>query len=61
MRKNSKRLALHSESLLVLEAPSLVAAGFATQTCPTSCAPTCGNAGLAHRAGLAKTAAACCV
>jgi hypothetical protein len=62
MRKHGKRLSLHSESLLVLEAPELAVAGVATQTCPTSCAPTCGNPGaLAHRAGIPKTAAACCV
>ncbi len=63
MRKHSRRLSLHSESLLVLDAQGLAGASAVTQgaTCPTSCAPTCGNpAGLAH-AALAKTAAACCV
>lgn len=63
MRKPSRKLSLHCESLLVLDAQGLAGATGATQgaTCPTSCAPTCGNpAGMAH-AAIAKTAPACCV
>jgi hypothetical protein len=60
MRKHGKKLTLNSESLLIMEAPELAVAGYATQTCPTSCQPTCGNIGaLAHRAGIAHTGPCC--
>ena len=53
MKKRLPKLALHLESLRVLDAPGLAGAVVATQvnTCQTSCAPTCGaSPGAAHAA-----------
>jgi len=64
MRKRSKPLTLHFESLRILEAARLAGADIATQanTCPTSCAPTCGNPpGSPGARQAAISRAACCV
>jgi hypothetical protein len=62
MRKAIRKLALHSESLCVLDGSRLAGAAVTqAQTCPASCVPTCGNIpGDAAQAFL-NTRAACCV
>lgn len=63
MRKAIRKLALHSESLCVLDGSRLAGAAVTlAQTCPASCVPTCGNIpGNAAQAIPPGTRAACCV
>jgi hypothetical protein len=60
MRKANRKLALHTESLRILDGLHLAgAAASAPPACTASCVATCGNIGAAQ--ALLVTKAACCV
>jgi hypothetical protein len=62
MKKRLPKLTLRLESLRLLDGPAVSGGQTEANTCPGSCAPTCGNPpATAQVAARFATARACCV
>jgi hypothetical protein len=62
MKKRLPKLTLRSESLRLLDHPTIAGAAVTdAPTCPLSCAPTCGVPGTPAHAAAGPTGRACCV
>jgi hypothetical protein len=63
MKKRAPKLTLHFESLRLLDGPTIAGGQTDVNTCPPSCAPTCGIVGIPAAAGVvvALSARNCCV